>query len=71
MCAACRNGAREVSKTALEAMRRMLLLSDSEMQRVRLTAPLRKEIEAMLLEQTAHSLEYGSTALAFYRDLAN
>ena len=71
VCAACRNGAREVSKTALEAMRRMLLLSDSEMQRVRLTAPLRKEIEAMLLEQTAHSLEYGSTALAFYRDLAN
>jgi len=69
VCAACAFGAREISKTALEAVRRMLLLQDDEMQRVKLTPALRKELTDALLSQVGHSLEYGVRALSFYTDL--
>ena len=69
VCAACASGAREVSKTALEALRRMLRLEDDGMRRVRLTEGLRRELSAMLLSQVETSLEYGVHALSFYTDL--
>jgi len=70
VCAACRAGAREVSKTALEAIRRMLLLSDDQMQRVKLTDKLRTELMRILPTQAETSLEYGVRALSFYTGLA-
>ena len=70
VCAACRAGAREVSTLSLEAIRRMLLLDDDQMQRVRLTEQLRKELLLMLPSQVETSLEYGVRALSFYTGLA-
>lgn len=70
VCAACRIGAQEVSKTSLEAMRRMLLLEDDQMQRVKLTEKLRSELLHMLPSQVEHSLDYGVRAMSFYTGLA-
>ena len=69
VCAACSASAKEVSVLALEAMRRMLLLPDEEMGRVRLTEPLRKEIGALLPEYTETALDYGARALGFLKQL--
>jgi len=69
VCAACSMGAREISKTALEAMRRMLLLSDEDMHRVRLTPALRDEIAPMLINFTKHSLGFGEKALLFLNQI--
>ena len=49
VCAACSPVGRRISKTALEAMRRMLLLDDDQMGRVKLKAPLRAEILSHLI----------------------
>lgn len=68
VCAACAIGAHEVSKTALEAMRRMLLLQDDELQRVKLTEKLRHEIGDMLTGHAGYALEYGARTLAFLKD---
>ena len=68
-CAACRGGDRPISKTALEAMRRMLLLSDDEMGKVKLPPPLRKEIYAALTDYASYALEYGPRALAFLKQI--
>ncbi|MDO4572110.1 MAG: DNA repair protein RecO [Clostridia bacterium] len=62
ICAGC-GGGETISKTALEAMRRMLLLNDDEMDRVRLSAPIRQELLARLCDYLAASLEYGPRAL--------
>lgn len=69
VCAACAIGAREVSRTTLEAMRRMLLLQDDQMHRVRLTEALRGELSAILTEHVGFSLEYGARTLAFLKDI--
>lgn len=70
VCAACSIGAKEVSKLSLEAIRRMLLLEDDQMQRVKLNENLREELMYMLPAQVEASLEYGSRALSFYMGLA-
>lgn len=62
-CAACAGSAQRMSTTALEAMRRMLLLSDVEMDRVRLTEALRGEILPALTGYVAYALDYGARAL--------
>lgn len=61
-CAACASHARPIGKTALEALRRMLLLSDVDMDKVRLTEALRGEILPALTGYVAHSLDYGARA---------
>ena len=69
VCAACQTGATEISKISLEAMRRMLLLSDDQMQRVKLTERLRSELLKILPAQVEYSLDYGVRALSFYTGL--
>ena len=69
VCAACMRGERPISKIALEALRRMLLLSDGEMDRVQLKPALRKEIFAALTDYASHSLEFGPRALAFLQQI--
>lgn len=69
VCAACAIGAREITKTSLEAVRRMLLLQDEEMQRVRLTDSLREELSAFLTDQVRVSFEYGARSLAFLQNV--
>ena len=62
-CAACAAGARQIGKTALEAMRRMLLLGDDELDRVRLPDALRNEILPTLTDYATYALDYGAKAL--------
>lgn len=57
-CEACAGAAMEISSLSLEAMRRMLLLSDEEMRRVRLPQTARAEIRAALRAYTTYTLEY-------------
>ena len=49
VCAACSPVGRRIGKTALEAMRRMLLLSDDQLFRVKLKPPLRAEVLSHLV----------------------
>ena len=49
VCMACSPVGRRISKTALEAMRRMLLLDDDQLGRVKLKEPLRAEILSHLV----------------------
>jgi len=62
VCADC-GGGREISKTALEALRRMLLLSDNEIDRVRLSARLRRELALCLSDYLRHTMDHASRAL--------
>ena len=48
-CAACSPVGRRIGRTALEAMRRMLLLDDDQLGRVKLKAPLRTEVLSHLI----------------------
>lgn len=65
VCVACASGAPEIGKTALEAMRRMLLLPDTELGRVRLTEGLRAELKPFLTGLASRSLDYAARTLAF------
>lgn len=49
VCAACSPVGRKIGRTALEAMRRMLLLDDDQLFRVKLKAPLRAEVLSHLI----------------------
>ncbi|MBR0081174.1 MAG: DNA repair protein RecO [Clostridia bacterium] len=44
VCVACPHGGKPVNRTALEAMRRMLLLSDAELNQIRMSEPLRRAV---------------------------
>ena len=68
VCGNCSTGAKVISKTALEAVRRMLLLGESEMDRVRISQKIRDELEPVLVGQVNYCVEYGTKALAFYSD---
>jgi len=50
VCAACAQGAAPVSATALEAMRRILLLPESDLPRVTLKPPLRRELMRLAVD---------------------
>ena len=63
ICAACSQQGEPVSKTALEGMRRMLLLEDAEMDRVKLSDSIRAEILRLLMAYTEISLEFGARAM--------
>lgn len=69
LCAACAGSTSCVSRLSLEAMRRMLLLSDEELDRVRLTDALRSELIPLLTAYTEYSIEYGARALHFLKQL--
>ena len=49
VCAACSPVGRRIGRTALEVMRRMLLLDDDQLFRVKLKAPLRAEVLSHLI----------------------
>ena len=63
-CNACSQYGEPISKTALEGMRRMLIMENAEMDKVKLSERIRKEILRHLTEYTAVSLEYGKSALS-------
>ena len=50
VCADCVQGERSISKLSLEAMRRILLLSDDELKKIRLTETLRQELLRILAD---------------------
>ena len=56
VCNACPHGGKQVSKLALEAMRRMLLLTHDELNRVVLKDALQSELFAILRNSCAHLL---------------
>lgn len=64
VCGACAGNRTPVSKLALEALRRMLLLNDDEMQKVKLTDALRKELMGALTGYLTYVLDYGERALS-------
>ncbi|MBQ6236265.1 MAG: hypothetical protein IJK54_10145, partial [Clostridia bacterium] len=53
VCAGCPHGGKPVSKLALEAMRRILLLTDDELKRVSLKEDLRNEMLPLLKRSCA------------------
>ncbi|HWQ07103.1 MAG TPA: DNA repair protein RecO [Feifaniaceae bacterium] len=63
-CTACSQYGEPISKTALEGLRRMLVMEDSDMDRVKLAESVRKEILHHLSAYTSASLEYGMRALS-------
>lgn len=60
VCAACSQQGEPVSKTALEGMRRMLVMEDSDMDRVKLSPNIRGEIMKFLSSYTQDSLDFGN-----------
>lgn len=64
VCADCARGAAVISKTALEAMRRMLVMEDTQMDRVKLPEYLYQEIRNALFGCTEYALEFGREALS-------
>ena len=63
VCAACAAGAGQIGKLALEAMRRMLLLSDADMQKVALTPALRGELTNALTTYITERIDGGERAM--------
>lgn len=70
VCGGCAIGAEPISKITLEAMRRILILKNEELQRVVLTEKMREEMKKYLIPHLENSLEYGSRALAVYSQLS-
>jgi DNA repair protein RecO (recombination protein O) len=64
VCAACPHGGKPVSKLALEAMRRILLLSHDELNRVVLKPALREELFPLLKKSCANMLGSADRAVA-------
>ncbi|MBR0206934.1 MAG: DNA repair protein RecO [Clostridia bacterium] len=69
VCAACAPVGRRIGKTALEAMRRMLLLDDDQIGRVKLKTPLRDEILSQLLPYATWYLPGIEKAAALFTSL--
>ena len=64
VCAACPHGGKPVSKLALEAMRRILMLSDEELVRVKLPEAVREELFPILRSSCAKMLGENDRAIA-------
>lgn len=62
VCNACVRHGEPVSKTALEGMRRMLVMEDSEMDRVKLSEQVRGNLPRAERILTESSLEFGKGA---------
>lgn len=71
VCVACAMSDKSVSATALEAMRRMLLLPDSDMQAVVLKNGLRRELLALLVDYCYNILGKGNKAIAYLESQLN
>ena len=69
VCSACPHDGKPVGKLALEAMRRILLLSDEELSRVALKEPLQKELLSLLRKSCAQVLGETDPALALLDQL--
>jgi DNA repair protein RecO (recombination protein O) len=69
VCAACAQYGEPISKTALEGLRRMLVMEDAEMDRVKLSEGVRGEILRALAAYAEQSLEFGARALAMLSGL--
>jgi len=67
LCGACSHGEAPIGKTALEGMRRMLLLGDDEMDKVRLAEAVRDEIAGNLSSYICCLLDFGERALQALR----
>ena len=57
-----------MSKTSLEAIRRMILLDFRDMDRVKISDRFRGELFRILSGQVEHFFDYGTKALAYYTD---
>ena len=68
VCASCSTGAWSVSKTSLEAVRRMILLDFRDMDRVKISDRFREELFRILSSQVEYFFDYGTKALAYYKD---
>ena len=68
VCSRCSPGAKEISKLSLEAMRRMLLLSDPEIKKVALTEQMRDELLSALIGYTSYILDYGVKSMEIIRN---
>ena len=64
VCNACPHGSKQVSKLALEAMRRILLLSQDELKRVVLKDALQRELFPILRDSCARMLGENDKAIA-------
>lgn len=64
VCAGCPHSGKPVSKLALEAMRRILLLDHEGLKRVTLNDALRKELFPLLRDSCAQMLGQGDRAVA-------
>ena len=64
VCGACPHDGKPVSKLALEAMRRILLLEDADLARVVLKEPLRRELLPILRNSCAQVLGESDHAVA-------
>ncbi len=69
VCAACSPVGRKIGKTALEAMRRMLLLDDDQLGRVKMKEPLRAEVLSRLLPYATLYLPGIEKAAALFTSL--
>jgi DNA repair protein RecO (recombination protein O) len=69
VCSACVQHGEPVGKTALEGMRRMLLMEDADMDRVKLSKSVRGEIMLALSAFTESSLEFGAKAMRMLQGL--
>lgn len=68
ICAACSQQGEPVSKTALEGMRRMLIMEDADMDRVKLSEGVRNELISCLTTYTKTSLDFGERAFSVLED---
>ena len=69
VCNACVQHGDPVSKTALEGIRRMLVMEDADMDRVKLSDAVRGEIFRALSNYTENSIEFGAKALDMLKGL--
>lgn len=69
VCSACPHEGKQVSKLALEAMRRILLLGDEDLVRVVLKDPLRKELLPLLRASCAQLFGESDPALSLLDQL--
>ena len=69
VCGACPHEGKPVSKTALEAMRRILLLDNEGLVRVALKEPLQKELLSILRSSCAQVLGESDSAVALLDQL--
>lgn len=63
LCPDCMSGAQSITALALEAMRRMLLLDDESMKKVRLPEALRGELKKTIKTLVSYLMEYDFKSL--------